>query len=109
MHLDLDQAIAAAGFAAPALDVERKTPRLVPARGAFGQLCEPVADVGERASVGRGVRTRGAANGGLVDVDHLVAMFKASDLVMRARNDARAIKAAGRRGIQRVDGEARLA
>ena len=91
VHLNLDQAIAAARFAAAALDVERKTPRLVPTRGAFGQLREPVADVGERAGVGRGVRTRGAANGGLVDVDHLVAMFQTRDLVMRARNDARAI------------------
>ena len=91
VHLDFDQAIAATCFAASALDVEAEPARLISARGAFGQLREPVADVGERAGIGCGVRPWRAANGGLVDVDHLVAMFQPCDLVMRARNDARAI------------------
>ena len=109
VHFDLDQAVAAAGFAAAALDVERKTPGFVAARRAFGQLREPVADVGERAGIGRGVRPWRAADGRLVDVDHLVAMFEAGDLVMRARDHARAVQRARRRGVERVDGEARLA
>jgi hypothetical protein len=44
VHLDLDDAIALAGLAAAALDVEGEAPRLVAARLGFGQAGEPVAD-----------------------------------------------------------------
>ena len=36
-------------------------------------------------------------------------MFKAGDFVMRASNDSRAVQRARRGGVERVDGEARLA
>ena len=63
VHFDLDQPVAGAGFAAPALDVEAEAAGLVAAREAFRQAGEPVADVGEGAGIGGGVRTRGAADG----------------------------------------------
>jgi hypothetical protein len=44
VHLDLDDAVALAGLAAPALDVEREAARLVAARLRLGQPREPVAD-----------------------------------------------------------------
>src|SRR3546814_8363033 len=59
VHLDLDQPVALAHFAAPALDVEAEAPRFVAARAAFGQAGEPVTDLGEGAGVGGGVGTRG--------------------------------------------------
>src|SRR3546814_14813131 len=80
VHLDLDQAVAGARFAAAALDVEREAAGLVAARLAFGQPREPIADLGEGAGIGRRVRARGAADRRLIDVDHLVEMLEAGDL-----------------------------
>src|SRR5690606_16469076 len=77
VHLDLDDAVALAGFAAAALDVEREAPGRIAARLRFRQAGEPVADRGEGAGIGRGVRARRAPDGRLVDVDHLVEMFEA--------------------------------
>ena len=44
VHLDLDHAVALAGLAAPALDVEREAARPVAARLGLRQAGEPVAD-----------------------------------------------------------------
>src|SRR3546814_15675681 len=56
-----------------------------------------------------GVGAGRAADGGLVNVDDLVAMFQARHLVMRASDDARAVKGASAGGVVRIDGEAGLA
>ena len=109
VHLDLDQPVALARLAPAALDVEREPPGLVPARGAFGQTCEPVPDLGEGAGVGGGVGARGAADRALVDLDHLVAHFEAGNLVMRACDHPRAVEHARGPGVERVEREAALA
>ncbi len=109
VHLDLDQAVALARLAAAALDVEAEAAGLVAARLALGQAGEPVADLGEGAGVGRRVGARGAADRRLVDVDHLVEMLEAGDLLVRAGEDAGAVQRARGGGVERVDGEARLA
>ena len=88
VHLDLDDAVALAGLAAAALDVEGEAAGLVAARLGFGQAGEPVADRREGAGVGRGVGARRAADRRLVDVDDLVEVLQALDAVVRAR-DAR--------------------
>src|SRR5512138_1546882 len=61
VHLDLDDAIALAGLAAPALHVEGEAAGLVAARLRFRQSGEPVADRREGAGIGRGVGARRAA------------------------------------------------
>ena len=109
VHLDLDQPVAGARLAPPALDVEAEPPGLVAAREAFGQAGEPVADVGEGAGVGRRVAARGAADRRLVDVDDLVEMLQPVDAVVRPGEDARAVQLARGGGVERVDGEGRLA
>ena len=76
VHLDAQDAVALAGLAAPALDVERVAPRLVAARLRLGQVGEQIADVREHAGVGRRVRARRAADRRLVDVDHLVDVLQ---------------------------------
>jgi hypothetical protein len=83
VHLDLDDAVALAGLAAAALDVEREAAGLVAARLGFGQAGEPVADRREGAGIGRRVRARRAADRRLVDVDDLVDMLEALDAVVR--------------------------
>src|SRR5207244_7055103 len=60
VHLDLDDAVALTGLAAPALDVEREAARLVAARLGFRQAGEPFADRGERAGIGRRIAARRA-------------------------------------------------
>ena len=79
MHLDLDHAVALAGLAPAALDVEGKAPRLVAAGLGLGQPREPVADRREGTGIGGGVRPGRAPDGPLVDVDDLVEMFQPPD------------------------------
>jgi hypothetical protein len=86
VHLDLDDAVALAGFAAATLDVEREPARLVSARLRFRQAGEPVADRREGSGVGGRVGAWRAADGRLVDVDDLVDEFEALDAVVLGWN-----------------------
>ena len=92
VHFDLDDAVAGAHLAAPALDVEGKPIRLVAAGPGVGRLGEHVADHVEHAGVGGGVRARRAAYGGLVDSDDLVELLRAVDVVVRPHTEARAVQ-----------------
>jgi hypothetical protein len=109
VHLDLDHAVALAGLAAPALDVEGEAPRRIAARLGLGQPGEPLADRREGLRVGRRVRPRGAAYRRLVDIDHLVEVFQPVDPFMRAGVLARAVQPAGDRLVERIDQQGRLA
>jgi hypothetical protein len=92
VHLDLDDAVALAGLAAAALDVEGEAAGLVAARLRLGQPGEPVADRGEGAGVGGRVGARRAADRRLVDVDDLVEQLDPVDPVVRAGLLARAVE-----------------
>ena len=81
MHLDLDDAVALAGLAAAALDVEGEAAGLVAARLGFRQAGEPFADRREGAGIGRRIGARRAADRRLVDVDDLVEVLEAFDAV----------------------------
>ncbi len=83
MHLHPDIAVSAAGFATAALDVEGKTAFLVAARLGFGQQGKQVPDVIEDLGVGGRIAAGGAADGLLVDVDHLVEMGEPLDASWR--------------------------
>ncbi len=109
VHLDLDDAVALAGLAAPALDVEGEAAGRVAARLGFGQAGEPVADRRERAGVGRGVGARRAPDRRLVDVDDLVEMLEPLELVVGAGMLARAVELARDGLVDGVDQERRLA
>src|SRR5699024_12014292 len=72
VHLDLDEAVAGAGLAPAAPDVEAEPAGAVaPGLGLRGGS-EQVPDVVEHAGVGGGVGPGGAADGTLVDADDLV-------------------------------------
>src|SRR3546814_5012875 len=66
---------------------DRETPPHPPA--AAECVC---IDLTDDESVEAALRRVRAADGGLVNVDDLVAMFQARHLVMRASDDARAVK-----------------
>ena len=109
VHLDLDDTIALAGLAAPALDVEGEAARRIAARLGFGKLREPFADRRERAGIGSRVGARGAPDRALVDVDDLVEVFQPLNRAMRGRDLARAVDAPRGRLVQCLDQEGRLA
>ncbi|MGH9174093.1 MAG: excinuclease ABC subunit UvrA, partial [Vicinamibacterales bacterium] len=92
VHLDLDDAVALAGLAAPALHVEREAAGLIAARLGLGEPCEPVANGREGPGIGGRVRARRAADRRLVDVDDLVQIFQPLDPVMVARMLPRAVQ-----------------
>ena len=109
VHLDLDDAVALAGLAAAALDVEAEAAGLVAAGLGLGEAGEPVADRAEGAGVGGGVGARGAADRRLVDVDDLVEMLEALDRLAGRRGLARAVQP-HRGGLEQgLDGQRRLA
>src|SRR5262245_29013412 len=109
VHLDLDHAVALAGLAAAALDVEGEAAWLVAAHLGFGELGEPFADRREGAGIGGGVGARRAADRRLVDVDDLVEMLQALDRVMLAGMLARIGELARHGAVERLDEEGRLA
>ena len=85
VHLDLDHAVALAGLAAAALDVEGEASRAVAALARLRHAGEQLADRREQPGVGGRVGARRAADRALVDVDHLVEELEALDLVVRRR------------------------
>src|ERR1039458_2776151 len=85
VHLDLDQAVALAFLAATAFDVEAEAPRAVAANLGRGQAREEVPDMVEHAGIGRWVAARGAANGRLINDDHLVEILEALEGTVQAR------------------------
>ena len=103
VHFNLDDAIALAGFAASALDVERETPRCIAARFSVWQSSKPFADRRKRARIGGWIRAWCAANGRLVNIDDLVEMFKTVDALMRCGMLGSAIQFAGHGFVERVN------
>ena len=84
VHLDLQRAVAGAGLAAAALDVEAEPAGQVAAHLRFGGAGEQLADVVEHARVGSRVGTWGPPDRRLVDVDHLVDVLEALHLAVQA-------------------------
>ena len=68
-----------AGLAPAALDVEAESARLVAADLAFRKHGEKIADRLEGLGIGGRVGPRRAADGRLVDIDHLVDMLHPLD------------------------------
>ena len=109
VHLDLDRAVAGAGLAAAALDVEREPAGLVPADLGLGGGREQLADVVEHAGVGGRVGPRGAADRRLVDPDQLVELVQPGDPGVPAGHLPRAVEPVGQHGGQDVVDQRRLA
>ena len=109
VHLDFEQAVARAGLAPAALDVEGKPARPVAARLGVRCFGKQVADVVEYAGVGRRVGARRAPDGRLVDVDHLVQIGQAGHLIVRARARLGAVELGSELFVQNLVDERGLA
>ena len=100
VHLDLERAVALAGLAASALDVEGETPGSVAAHLRLGHGREDLADVVPHAGVGGGIGPRGTSDRRLVHVDHLVQVLHASHRLVPAGYAAGAVEAVGKHLVE---------
>ena len=85
VHLHDLEAVAFAGLAPSALDVERESTRLVAVGARFRRPREHVADAVEHLGVRGRIAPGRAADGLLVDLDDLVEMLDAAQRLVGAR------------------------
>src|SRR5690348_848079 len=85
IHLDAAEAVALAGFATAAFDVEAEAARTVAALTGFGKHGEELANRRKHAGVGGGIRTRGAADRRLIDLDDFIDVLDTENHFVRAR------------------------
>ena len=102
MHLHLDETVALARLAAPALHVEGETPGTVAALARLLHLREQLADRRKEARVGGRIGARCTADGALVDADHLVEVIEAIDVAVRGRFLRAVVQVPRHRVIERV-------
>ena len=102
IHFDAAEAIPLAGFAAAALDVEAEAAWAVAALARFRQHGEEIADGSEDPGVGGGIGTRGAADGGLIDLDDFVDMLGADNFAVRGGCFGGAVELLGEGTIKNV-------
>ena len=79
VHLDALEAVALAGFAAAAFDVEAEAPGTIAALAGFGQHGEEFTYGREDAGIGGGIGARRASDGRLIDFDDFVDVLGAAD------------------------------
>src|SRR5213592_1507190 len=105
VHLDLHEAVALARFAASSLHVEGKAPGPVAADLRLGEEREQLANRGEEPRVRGGVRAGSAADGALIDVDHLIDKVEPFNPVVRPRHHLGAIEVPRQGPVQDVGDE----
>ena len=109
MHFHLEHAVALAGFAAPAFDIERKASRAIAAFARRRHAGEQVADRGEEPGVGRRIGARRAPDRALIDVHHLVEKLQPVDRFVRRRFGRAAVQMLRGGVVQRVVDQRRFA
>ena len=102
VHLNFENAIALAFFAATTLDVEAEAAWLIATHLGGRQPSKEVADVVEHAGIRGGIAPRRAANGRLVDDDDLVQTLVAFEDAMFTRTFLGTVKLAEQRAAQNV-------
>ncbi len=102
VHFHLHRAVALAGFAAPALDVEGKSSGVIAALARHGRLRVQLADGGEQPGVGGRIAARGAADGRLIDCDHLVELIEPVEGRVGRGLQRGAVEFARAGGVERV-------
>ena len=109
LHLDLVVAVATAGLAPAALDIEGEAARFVAADAGLGSGREQLAHGSEGAGVGGGVAAGRPSDGGLVDVDDLVDVGDALYLIEESGAFARPVELLGQLLVENLVDEGALA
>ncbi len=94
MHLYLDDAVPPACLASTALDIETEPARLVPLGPGLRGACEDLPDVVEETGVGGRIGPWRTPYRRLIDADHLVDVFNAQNVVVRAGPSVRPVQIA---------------
>ena len=79
MHFHLDEAVALAGLAASAFDIEAEAPGVIAARARFGHRRKELAQRREETRVGCSIGARRAADRALIDINHAIDSLQALD------------------------------
>ena len=109
VHLDLQDTVARAGFAAAALDVKAEAILFIAARLRFRRHREHLANQIEQTRIRRRIGTRRTADGRLVDGDNLIQLLLALDRVVRAGARVSAVQIARKRFIDDLVDKRRFA
>ena len=91
MHFNLDNAVAATGFTASALNVEAESSLFIAFRFCIRSRCEQIADHIKYACIGRRIGTGRPPNRRLVDRNDLIQLLDAVDARMFSRNTSRTV------------------
>ena len=108
VHFNLQNAVARAGLAPAALDVEAEPVLPVAARFGVGRGGKDLANQVEHAGIGGGVGARRAADGRLVDADNLIQLLFAFQPVVRAGAGMGAVQVPRQRLIDNLVDQRRL-
>src|SRR3569623_2873411 len=109
MHLHFQHAVAFAGLAAAAFDVEAEAAGAVTARARFLRTGEQFADRREQTGIGGGIGARRAADRALIDVDELIELLEAANVLARRGFLAAAVEDHRSVTVARLDHQRRLA
>ena len=109
VHLDLQQAVAGAGLAAAAANVEREAPGIVAAQLRVLRGGKEAADIVKQAGIRRRVGARRAADGTLVNVDDLVQILHTVNAVAFPGAELRMVEPARKGLVQHLVDERGLA
>ena len=102
IHFNAALAVALAGLATSAGDIEAESPGLVAALARFREHGEEIADWRKHLRIGGGIGARRAADGRLVNAHHLVQLFCAGQRLVCAGLLARTVDALRQRAIENV-------
>src|SRR3569623_2204260 len=109
MHLHFEHAVAYAGLAAAALDVEAETAGAVTARARFQRARAQLADRREQPGIGGGIGARRAADRALIEVADLVELLEADNVLARRGFLAAAVDDHRSVTVERIVHQRRLA
>src|SRR5579863_7752088 len=102
IHFNAAKPVSLARFAAAAFYVEAETPRAITAFARFGEHGKKIPDRREYSGVCRGIRSGSAADGRLIDFNHLVDVLRAKNFAVCSRSVHRAIQLVRQGTIQNV-------
>ena len=100
MHLNLDDAVSAAGFAASAFYIKAETPFAVALGLGICRGSKQIPDLVKHACIGGRVGTGRTADGRLVYGDHLIQQFHSPDFPVLSGNASGTVQIPGQTLIQ---------
>src|SRR5438874_4416651 len=109
VHLDFDDTLTLTGFTTSSLYIEGEASGCVTANACLRDLCKEFTDTREGIGVGSRVRAWGASNRRLIDVNNLVQVCQALDILVCSRLVVGAEKGMGEFPIENIGNQCTFA